>query len=106
VWGKPHVIEDSAWLRRQVSDLTDFQENARLEPWAVSDAPDDYIAGQIKGITGVEIPIARMEGKWKLSQNRSAEDRRGVAEGLKSEDGPSAHLAELVERAPNRHKPL
>jgi len=106
VWGKPRVIEDAVWLRRQVSDLTDFQENARLEPWAVSDAPDDYIAGQIKGITGVEIPIARMEGKWKLSQNRSAADRRGVAEGLKTEEGANTRMGELVERAANRHKPL
>src|SRR5262245_1788285 len=69
VWGQPRVIEDASWLRRQVGDLTAFQEHARLKPWAVSDAPNDYIAAQLKGIAGVEIPIARIEGKWKLSQN-------------------------------------
>jgi transcriptional regulator len=104
VWGTPRVTAEPSWLRRQVSDLTDYHEHARLRPWAVSDAPDDYIAAQIKGITGVEIPIARMEGKWKLSQNRSAEDRRGVAEGLKTEDGAKARIGELVERAANRQK--
>jgi transcriptional regulator len=105
VWGRPRVIEDAAWLRRQVSDLTDFQEHGRLEPWAVTDAPEDYIAAQLKGITGVEIPIVRMEGKWKLSQNRSAEDRRGVAEGLLAEHQANARIGELVEREASRGKP-
>ena len=102
VWGKPAVTEDAAWLRRQVSDLTNFQEHGRLEPWAVSDAPDDYVAAQLKGITGVEIPIARMEGKWKLSQNRSAEDRRSVIQGLRAEEGHDSHMGELVEQAAKR----
>jgi transcriptional regulator len=103
VWGRPHVTFDATWLRRQVGDLTDSQEHARIQPWAVSDAPEDYIAAQLKGIVGVELPIARMEGKWKLSQNRSAEDRRRVAEGLMKEGGSSARVGELVH---NETKPL
>ncbi len=80
--GTPRVIEDAAWLLRQVDDLTVSQEAGRSEPWAVSDAPEDFVAAQLKGIVGLEIPIDRMEGKWKLSQNRTVADRKGVAAGL------------------------
>jgi transcriptional regulator len=81
-WGAPTVIEDAGWLRPQIGRLTQSQESGRAEPWAVEDAPADYIAAQIRGIAGLEIPIARIEGKWKTSQNRSDADRTGVAAGL------------------------
>ncbi|HEY4030687.1 MAG TPA: FMN-binding negative transcriptional regulator [Caulobacteraceae bacterium] len=81
-WGKPRVIDDPAWLRALVGRLTVSRENGRAEPWAVEDAPADYVAAQLRGIVGLEIPIARIEGKWKASQNRSQADRAGVATGL------------------------
>src|SRR6185312_617882 len=81
-WGAPRVIDDAAWLRGLIGRLTRAQEQGRAEPWAVADAPEDYIAAQIRGIVGLEIPIDRTEGKWKASQNRSDADRAGVAAGL------------------------
>jgi transcriptional regulator len=80
--GIARVHEDAAWLRAQVGALTDKHEAERPEPWAMSDAPDDYIASQLKGIVGLEIIIDEIAGKWKVSQNRPEADRRGVAEGL------------------------
>ena len=69
-WGKPVVIDDPDWLRRQIDSLTRTREGLRPEPWKVEDAPEDFVAAQIKGIIGVEITIGRIEGKWKVSQNR------------------------------------
>lgn len=82
-WGRPQVIEDASWLRRQIEALTRQQENVRSQPWAVSDAPEPFVAAQIRGIVGIEIEIARIEGKWKVSQNRSAADQAGVVAGLR-----------------------
>ena len=95
-WGCPRVIEDSAWLRRQLDDLTGSQENRRAPPWAVGDAPEPFIASQMKGIIGVEIPVARIEGKWKVSQNRPEADRAGLISGLAAEGEDS--MASLVAR--------
>lgn len=81
-WGRPEVIDDAGWLRDQIGALTVAQEEGRAEPWAVEDAPADYIAARIGSIVGLRIPIARIEGKWKVSQNRSDADRAGVAAGL------------------------
>jgi len=86
-WGQPQVIDDANWLRQQVGELTASQEDARIAPWGVDDAPADFIAAQLKAIVGLEIPIARIEGKWKVSQNRPAIDRAGVVAGLRSEGG-------------------
>jgi transcriptional regulator len=72
-------------LRTIVTRLTERQEAERAEPWAVSDAPADYIESMLKGIVGFALPIARLEGKWKMSQNRPAEDRAGVVTGLETE---------------------
>jgi transcriptional regulator len=95
-WGRPRVIEDVGWLRRQVEDLTGQNERPRAAPWLVSDAPESYLASQFKGIVGVEIPIARIEGKWKVSQNRPAVDRAGVAAGLRGGGGDADIMAALV----------
>lgn len=76
------VRDDPDWLRTAVTRLTDAHEAARTAPWAVTDAPPDYIAGMLKAIVGLELWVERVEGKAKLSQNRSAEDRAGVIEGL------------------------
>jgi transcriptional regulator len=98
VRGKPRVIADPDWLRVQINDLTTAQESQRSEPWKVSDAPEPFIAAQLNAIIGVEIPIASISGKWKVSQNRSAADRAGVADGLERE-GISEEMARLVTEA-------
>jgi transcriptional regulator len=99
-WGKPTVIPDPAWLQRQVEDLTASQEGARPRPWAVADAPAEYIAQMKAAIIGIEIPIARLEGKWKMSQNRDQPDQAGVITGLGAEGDPNRRpgLAEEVAR--------
>ena len=99
-WGRPRIVEDAAWLRRQIDDLTRAMESARPEPWAVSDAPEDYLTAQMKAIVGIEIPIARIEGKWKLSQNRPAADRAGVLAGLSDPEDPDKNeaMAQLMEK--------
>jgi len=76
------VHEDPAWLLRHLNTLVDRHEAGSAVPWKVSDAPRDYVEAQLKAIVGVEIPIRRLEGKWKVSQNRSERDRQGVSEGL------------------------
>src|SRR5271155_2251880 len=81
-YGHLRVIEDSNWLMAHLQKLTSIHEAESAVPWKVSDAPADYIASQIKGIVGLEIAIERLEGKWKVSQNRSERDRDGVAAGL------------------------
>lgn len=96
-WGPPRVIDDPAWLRGQVSRLTERHEQGRAAPWSITDAPDDYIAAQLRGIVGVEIPVARIEGKWKVSQNHPEANRRGVAAGLEA-DGRS-EMAQAVAAA-------
>jgi transcriptional regulator len=95
-WGRPQVIEDVAWLGAQIDALTRQQEQARPEPWAVNDAPEPFVAAQIRGIVGIEIEIARIEGKWKVSQNRVGEDRAGVVAGLRAEGGSALAMASLV----------
>src|SRR5882672_5566951 len=82
-WGRPRVIEDAAWLRHQLDDLTLLKESTRPAPWKVDDAPAPYVVSQMKGIVGVEIPIGRIEGKWKVSQNRPESDRAGVVAGFR-----------------------
>ena len=93
--GALRVIDDPAWIREQIEALTRSQEEGRAEPWHVADAPADFVAAQVKGIVGIEVEIAAIEGKWKVSQNRPAADREGVAAGLK-EDG-IGEMAALVE---------
>jgi transcriptional regulator len=93
-WGRPVVVEDPSWLLAQIGELTDANEGTRSEPWGVRDAPEAYVASQLKGIFGIEIEIARIEGKWKTSQNRPEGDRVGVVEGLSAEG--HVDMAELV----------
>ena len=93
------VHRDPEWLRDVVTRLTERHEKPRPAPWAVTDAPPDYINGQLRGIVGVELTIAMVEAKHKLSQNRSVEDRAAVAEALGAEPGPgAADIAGLMAR--------
>ena len=84
------VHDDPEWLRAAVTELTETHEAGRPDEWAVTDAPADYVEMQLSGIVGVEIAVERVEGKAKLSQNRSEEDRRGVVAGLEHEPFPGA----------------
>ena len=96
--GTLQVIEDAPWLHDLVSRLTRHHESPRAQPWAVSDAPDDYVQPMLRAIVGIQIPVDRLVGKWKVSQNRSAADRQGVAQGLALEaQSPQATaMARLV----------
>src|SRR6266850_3068495 len=96
--GPLRVIDDRDWLRDFVTKLTNRHEGERGgEPWHVTDAPTDYIDTMLGAIIGLEIPVTRLVGKWKMSQNRPAQDRAGVVDGLLQEGGPShAAVAGLV----------
>jgi transcriptional regulator len=98
--GRLRAIEDRDWLRAFVTRLTERHEAGRREPWKVTDAPADFIERQLGGIVGLEVPIGRLTGKWKVSQNRPAPDRAGVVEGLQRQGDPaSVAMAEQVRRA-------
>jgi transcriptional regulator len=76
------AVDDAAWLRALVGRLTDRHERPQAQPWSVGDAPDDYVQQMLRAIVGIEIPLDSLVGKWKVSQNRSAADREGTAQGL------------------------
>jgi transcriptional regulator len=95
--GIPSVIDDSEWILNQVGELTDAHEAGRDEPWNVADAPASYVHTLLKGIIGLEIPIQRLEGKWKVSQNQPEQNRLGVVEGLQG-DGHGALADEVLSR--------
>ena len=90
VRGTLRVIEEAEWIAQQINDLTDQMEASEPHVWAVKDAPEPFIAAQIRGIVGLEISISTIEGKWKMSQNRSLADRQGVVEGLEAR-GETTH---------------
>jgi transcriptional regulator len=103
VYGRAQVFTDPQRLLRVVTDLTDKHEARRPAPWAVSDAPDDYIQKMLNGIVGFAIPIERLEGKRKLNQNRSAEDITGVSNGLAaSKDPTDQEIARLMSQGETR----
>jgi transcriptional regulator len=94
--GTLRAVEDRHELRAIVTRLTDIHEAGRSAPWAVSDAPADYIARMLDAIVGIEIPIDSLVGKWKVSQNRSAADREGVVRALAAEGDEAAAVARHV----------
>lgn len=97
VRGRAAVHDDPAFLRPQIEALTATHEAGRIEPWAVDDAPERFVEAQMRGIVGLEIPISTISGKFKLSQNRSADDYMGVQAGLAAENntaGPA--MAEFI----------
>jgi len=97
--GPVEFFEDAGRLLETVTRLTRLHEASRAKPWEVSDAPDDYIAAQLRGIIGLRLPVTRLEGKVKMSQNRSEADRRGVADGLAASDhAVEREAAQLVPR--------
>ena len=90
-WGQAEVFDEPERLLQLVSRLSDRHEQGRAQPWAVSDAPRDYIDAMLRAIVGFALPIRRLEGKWKLSQNRSASDQAGVRTGLATSNNPRDH---------------
>jgi len=96
-YGTLEVFDDPVRLLAVVTRLTNQYEAKRALPWAVSDAPDDFVQGMLRGIVGIALPIARLEGKVKMSQNRPAADQAGVIDGLVV-DGQDT-LADAVVRA-------
>lgn len=101
--GLPHVIEDRGRMLQILNQLTDAHETEQALPWKVSDAPQEFTDRLFQGIVGIEIPIARLVGKWKVSQNRSESDKLGVVAGLLARSDPqSKEMASLV----NQHVSL
>ena len=95
--GTPRAIEARDALLDIVTRLTHVHEAGQAAPWAVSDAPAEYIEQMLKAIVGIEIPIERLAGKWKVSQNRGEADRLGVAAGLRHRaDAESLAMADWV----------
>src|SRR5215467_391987 len=105
-YGSLSVVEDAAWLYRLVEQLTHRFEAGRARPWQVTDAPRDFIETQLKAIVGLEIRLTRLDGKWKVSQNRAPRDRAGVVDGLRAADDPGSRaMAELVAEVDRRPPP-
>ncbi|MEV4782768.1 FMN-binding negative transcriptional regulator [Burkholderia sp. LMU1-1-1.1] len=96
--GNPQVFDDATWVRAQIDEMTNNHESQRERPWKVSDAPEDFIAAQLKAIVGIEIAISSIEGKWKVSQNRLPADRQGVIDGLRAEQVCPSMLAAMEVR--------
>ncbi len=97
VYGELIVHDDPLWVADNVRRLTAKYEAGRRPPWSVDDAPPPYVEGQLRAIVGVELVISRVEAKFKLSQNRSAEDVAGVIDGLSREG--HEQMARAVDRA-------
>ena len=93
--GKAKLQDYSDWLIDQLNALTTAREAARAAPWSVADAPRDYIEAQMRNIVGIEIEIAVLEGKWKVSQNQPEANRRSVAAGFGMEER-TREMAQLV----------
>ncbi len=98
--GTVRVMDDPAWLRTHLERLVNQQEAAFAKPWKVSDAPPEYTSRMIEMIVGMEFSIMTLQAKWKVSQNRAAPDREGVAAGLREGTRPGdLTMAELVAKA-------
>jgi transcriptional regulator len=105
VRGTVRAVHDPAWLRDHVARLSAAQEAGRPEPWSVEDAPEDYLAAMIRGVVGIEIEAASVEGVWKLNQHHAAAARAGAEAGLAASAAPgdravAAAMAALREAAP------
>jgi transcriptional regulator len=100
-YGPAEFFGDADRLLEVVTRLTDLHERPRAEPWAVTDAPEAFIRAQLRGIVGLRLPITRLEGKRKMSQNRNAADRAGVVAGLAaSEHAADRAVAALIPTSP------
>ncbi|MEM9621283.1 MAG: FMN-binding negative transcriptional regulator [Pseudomonadota bacterium] len=89
VRGRARAIHEADWLMAHLQRLTNQQEAKQAQPWQVGDAPADFTRRLVEGLVGIELPVTHLTGKWKVSQNRSVEDQRGVLDGLGAA-GPQA----------------
>jgi transcriptional regulator len=97
--GPLKIVDDVEWLRGLVTRLTQRQESPREKPWQVTDAPADYIDTMLKAIVGIEIPLTRLQGKWKMSQNRLPQDHAGVINALETNaDAASVAMLDAMKR--------
>jgi transcriptional regulator len=99
-YGPARWFDDADQLLALVTRLTESQEAPRAAPWAVSDAPPEFVNAMLKAIVGFALPIARLEGKWKMSQNRNAADLAGVRDGLAREPSPANDAVAAVMARP------
>ncbi|HUS95726.1 MAG TPA: FMN-binding negative transcriptional regulator [Hyphomicrobiaceae bacterium] len=98
-YGRLEVIKDQDWLRQHVGELSAQQERGTAQPWSIEEAPEDYLRMMLRGIIGVRMVITRLEGKWKMSQNRNDADRAGVLAGLEREGTDKARAVARLVRA-------
>ncbi|MGE5652467.1 MAG: FMN-binding negative transcriptional regulator [Bacillota bacterium] len=99
-YGRLRAVDDPAWLRAHLARMSDSFEAPRPEPWKLSDAPDDFIEKLLAAVVGIEIPIDRLIGKWKLSQNQPLANRVSVERGLRAAgDAGSLAMADAVANA-------
>jgi transcriptional regulator len=100
IHGIPRAIDNPQWLLQQISELSDTHEASQKLPWKVADAPKDFTERLLDMIVGIEIPISKLAGKWKVSQNRTQSDRLGIAAGLASRnDDESRAMSALIMQA-------
>jgi transcriptional regulator len=95
-YGELEVIDDVEWSRGLVTRLTEVHESTLPEPWRVTDSPEAYVAQLLKAILGLSIPVSRLEGKWKLGQNRPAADYDGAIAGLTQRGEPGSRAVAAV----------
>ncbi len=101
VYGRPRIVEDSDRVRASIERLVAANEAPRVNPWTTTDAPPSFVDGMLRGVVAFDLPIDRIEGKWKLSQNKSPADRRGAIDGLEAEGGtPGCEVAEEMRKVP------
>jgi transcriptional regulator len=101
-YGTLRFVDDRTELLDLVTQLTNRHERERAAPWAVSDAPADFTSGMLNGIVGIELTITRLQGKWKMSQNRPERDRAGVVKGLREDARPDVadEVSQVAGNAP------
>ncbi len=103
-YGTLRFFDDEARLLALVTRLTEAHEGKRAEPWAVSDAPPEFVRGMLRAIVGFELVVTRLEGKWKMSQNRPPVDIGRIVDGLTREGGPGEAAVADVVAARNRNR--
>ncbi|HYM71469.1 MAG TPA: FMN-binding negative transcriptional regulator [Stellaceae bacterium] len=97
-YGPARAIDDPAWLRGLLQRLSERHEAREATPWRMQDLPEPYLAAMLNGIVGIEIAVERLEGKFKLSQNRPAGDRPRIAAALDARDDPDSRAVAALMR--------
>ncbi len=98
-YGAPQIVDGEGASRAHLERLVEAREAGLDPPWRVESQPEGFLEAMAKGVVAFELPIARLEGKWKMSQNRPAEDRAGAARGLAASDDPMARAVAAIMRA-------